>query len=337
MYSIARWLPVATLLMLAGCGPPVVFLSDEINARAAAIEFTPGPQLTATPGIRTDGAASASPGPETGDPVITALQPTNGGPGSIVEITGRGFEAPVNEFLLVAFDGAFSPFVSRISSTRLRAVVPLGAKSGNVSVLAATKASEGVPFRIFESFSLVPGDKELPAGSNATFSYKVAAGDGEGEIASPSVQWSVAGEGVTVDGNGMVVPVGIGNATLKVSSGLVFRTARISVFRIEGVTIVTPHLSLYAPPANATPAPGFQTSGRLTARVKATDRDDRRVAWSSSATEQVAVSPEGAVTVAPGAPETTVIVTATSLDDPSKWATASVQVTRETALEVEVR
>lgn len=341
MRSCVRMATVAALFFLSACGPPGVFLSDGIRIQAgtiaASVAALPRPSTTPADGGVT---VPATPEPAPADPVITSVSPNNGGPGAVVELTGSGFETSQTEFLLIAFFGAFSPAVTRVDSSRLRVAVPLGAISGDVKVLAGTRSSGAIPFRITQSIALEPGDREFAMGSNASMSYLARAYDVQGEIATPSLLWSISGPAAKVDQQGTVTPLAIGSSVLKVSSGIVSKTAKVTFFRVEGVSIEPAVVPLAARPPSGPPDSIFKTAVTLSAKVHASDRQDRLVEWDLSRKDLVTWQPTGntcQIETQRDATAGIAIVTATAIDDRSRVATAAVIVTREAGIELGVR
>lgn len=95
-------------------------------------------------------------------------------------------------------------------------------------------------------------------------------------------------------------------------------------------------VTINALPPTSTPDPRFVTSVTLIATVTGPGTP-QGVTWRSSNTSMVVVSETGVVTSAAGAGKGSALVTATSIDDPRVVATASVQVTIDSGLEVEVQ
>ncbi|MBO9541404.1 carboxypeptidase regulatory-like domain-containing protein [bacterium] len=89
-------------------------------------------------------------------PVLAAVTPDHGGPGSTVRLTGENFGESAQRVLQVTFDDTLAVTVRRISDTVIEAVVPAGSTTGQVVVRADGIASEGRPFRVLQSITMEP-------------------------------------------------------------------------------------------------------------------------------------------------------------------------------------
>lgn len=107
-------------------------------------------------------------------------------------------------------------------------------------------------------------------------------------------------------------------------------------FRIEGVALSPATMSLNVPPSEATVSAGYTCSGTFTATVKASDQATHSVTWKSSDSDRVTVL-EGAVQTVAGAAAGEVVITATSVDDPAQFATATVSVSADGDLAMTIR
>ncbi|MNT49983.1 Bacterial Ig-like domain (group 2) [compost metagenome] len=92
---------------------------------------------------------------------------------------------------------------------------------------------------------------------------------------------------------------------------------------------------LNAMPEEGWPDPGYITTDTLLATVQASDGTSRRVKWESSDPSRVTVE-NGVVRTTRGAEEGEVTITATSADDPTKFATTTITVTIDSDLIVGV-
>ena len=82
----------------------------------------------------------------TSAPMITSLNPTSGGAGAAVTITGTNFGATQGTST-VEFDGTTAA-VTSWSNTSIAVTVPSGAATGNVVVTVGTQASNGITFTV---------------------------------------------------------------------------------------------------------------------------------------------------------------------------------------------
>lgn len=105
---------------------------------------------------------------------------------------------------------------------------------------------------------------------------------------------------------------------------------------ISEITLNKSTLTLNARPATGSVSPGYVVEEQLTATVLASNNAIHSVTWASSNTSLVTVT-DGLVSTVVDAPEGTATITATSVDDSTKKATASVTVTRfgDTSLGIE--
>jgi uncharacterized protein YjdB len=104
---------------------------------------------------------------------------------------------------------------------------------------------------------------------------------------------------------------------------------------ISQVTLDKTSLVLNVLPPTGEAAEGFDVSAKLTATVSSRGTN-QGVTWSSSDPTRASVSDDGTVTAGRGGAETTIVITATSKDDATKLATASVKLTTDTQLDMGV-
>lgn len=109
-----------------------------------------------------------------------------------------------------------------------------------------------------------------------------------------------------------------------------------SAFRIEGVALSPATMSLNVPPSEGTVSAGYTCSGTFTATVKASDQATHSVTWKSSDSDRLTVR-EGVVQTVAGAAAGEVVITATSVDDPAQFATATVSVSADGDLAMTIR
>jgi hypothetical protein len=79
-----------------------------------------------------------------GDLTISSLSPTSGPVGTSVDVTGTGFIGATT----VSFNTTNATSFSVNSATSIRAIVPPGATTGNVTVSNSTSVSNGIPFTV---------------------------------------------------------------------------------------------------------------------------------------------------------------------------------------------
>jgi hypothetical protein len=114
---------------------------------------------------------------------------------------------------------------------------------------------------------------------------------------------------------------------------------------IQGVNLQNPSnlTLLYVPYAYATPDPGFPTELQLSADVTSTGGNgtNQGVTWSSSDSTLAQVSYLGKVSVVPQSTEPYregfVTITATSIDDPTKSTSITLEIKCQGDLEVQIQ
>ena len=188
-----------------------------------------------------------------GTPEITSISPasvSNAG-GSLITLNGTGFGTIGTPS--VTIDGIKSPCVTRISDTKVIAMVPMGASSGTVDVNVISGAGGGA--------GLIPGQVELvssttlPTASKFTpSSVSIAGGD---EIVITGTNFGAAGTvGVTVGGNCARVlsstatsitieapsgdVAGAADVIIGATTGSVTKAAAVTFIPNDGVASVTP-------------------------------------------------------------------------------------------------
>ncbi len=164
-------------------------------------------------------------------PVIASISPPNGGPGTVVTITGDHFGASEGDLFGVTFGGATVASPDRISDQEILATVPDGVTAGDVVVSVEGHASNSLPFIVLHSLALVPGDLDLAAG--ATAAVAVQATDVSGQpVSDPAVAWAIAGQGATLvstQSELVVAGTGSGDSVLSGTSGELVASASIHV------------------------------------------------------------------------------------------------------------
>lgn len=110
---------------------------------------------------------------------------------------------------------------------------------------------------------------------------------------------------------------------------------KVQPAQVAGVTLDKTSLILNILPPSGTPAAGFAVSDKITATIRPSAAP-QGVIWSSSNPELVTVASDGTVSSTKVATESTVVITATSQGDSTKLATASVTLTMDSQLDMEV-
>jgi hypothetical protein len=169
-------------------------------------------------------------------PTLTAVTPTNGGPGVSVTLTGNFGNSGYYGIRIGEAQAAGS-----LSAGNLLAQVPNGARSGAVIALADGVLSEpGPAFQVLSV--LTPSPLSANADIGGTLQFSASAQDTEGTpVASPTLtRWevvtpsdnprrvSVSPVGV-IDENGLFTAQATGTAWIRVWSGNLPATASISV------------------------------------------------------------------------------------------------------------
>ncbi|MBM3267059.1 MAG: IPT/TIG domain-containing protein [Candidatus Sericytochromatia bacterium] len=279
-------------------------------------------------------------------PRITGVDPGSGGSGRMVTLRGENFGDGGEPAKLLCGDAALPIDPSVLDAGKAQFAVPLGMGNCNLALQIGDRKSNGVVFRTLRALVIDPADQlDVPLG--ATASFEVTGIDAEGTaVVAPVVDWTSASpEVVAVDARtGVLTGAKLGSAKLLASSGSVLAVSRALVFQIAGIELDLKTLRLNAMPEAGNAEAGFVTAGVVTATVLTSDSKVRDVAWSVPAGNgrvALLVDPRNpnVVTVRTlrGATAGTVLLTARAKDDPGKAATASIEVTTASALEVDVR
>ncbi len=261
-------------------------------------------------------------------PKISALTPANGGPGTEVEIRGADFGAATQDPFRVTFNGSAAVGARRLGDGTIEASVPDGATSGNALVTVGDIDSNAKLFRVIRWLRPSSSDLEILLGQAATLS--VSATDDRGApVPDPAVRWTAAG-GIFAEPMPAhelrFTATRVGTASVAVNSGSVATSSAIVVYRVTGVKLVQNAMVLGSLPATGDPDPEIQTAVQLIASVEASDRVDRKVRWTSTDPAIATVTQTGLVSATSTPVGGTVTITATSRDDASFFATASVTV-----------
>lgn len=279
-------------------------------------------------------------------PTVSAFSQNLGRPGDTITVTGSMFGSGSVPVPTVRFNGVAATSVTRNSETSLTVVVPANAKTGNVVVKADGVDSKSVAtFWVGGDFILSQPVKESWDLSDVTkrqvyygravqflerHTWALNVGETVDLYApEPSLTWTTSNPAAgTLDQSGLfTAAMSSATASLTAHIGpLVSNAIEVQGVGVNSVSLDKTSLTLNAMPPTGAPDPGYVTSAQLTATVNATGPFAGGVTWSSSDTSRVSVS-GGLVQTVANAPEGSAMITATSVDDPTKKATASVTVT----------
>lgn len=162
-------------------------------------------------------------------PEISALVPSNGGPGSKVLLRGKRFGASTGEPFLLFIGGNLVTAPRRLDDETIEATVPSGATTGDVVALVGEVPSNPRPFTVLKTLDLLPRLDYLGKGRSQTF--RIVARDTRDQLVErPTASWSIsAGTAATVSALGQVTGLGDGNVTVTVDSGTVTGSRRLRV------------------------------------------------------------------------------------------------------------
>lgn len=328
-------------------------LSVEIKAyREAAPDLATAVPIAQNAGVTSVVRSKVTPLAITLNPInvpsVSAFNQNLGRVGDTVTVTGTNFGSGTVPIPTVTFNGVAATSVTRHSDTSLTVVVPNGATSGYVVVKAdGVESDSPATYWVLSTFEISPPVKESWDTSPATsrmvrygqplalneqhfWAWKNLDDQLTAKYGNPPLPtWSTTNPAAgSLDGNGLFT-AGAAYATASITARLgplVSNAIEVRAVGVNGVSLSASSLTLNAMPETGSPDPGYVTTGTLTATVDTSAPFNNGVTWSSSDTGRVTVS-EGVVQTMPGAPEGTAIITATSVDDPNKKATASVSVT----------
>lgn len=166
-------------------------------------------------------------------PVLKAISPDHGGPGTIVRLSGENFGAGAQRVLQVSFGDTLAVTVRRLDDAVIEAVVPPGATSGDVVVRTDGVASEGRPFRVLSSVVVTPPYVGLYLGAQQAF--RAVAKDTEGLVVPDAhLDWDLGTPDIaSLDARGSLTSLRPGWSEVRAKSGTVtgVAAAGISPFR----------------------------------------------------------------------------------------------------------
>lgn len=267
--------------------------------------------------------------------------------GDTLILTGTNFGGTPVAVPTVSFNGVPATGVVRNSDTQLTVVVPGNALTGNVVVKAdGIESTSTSPFYVVSLLEAQLPTKQswdnsgpsaimVPYGGSVTFGSRLEWALKSGETVDqygtpPSVAWTTtdAAAGILAATGKFTASASYATTAIRARVGtLASQALNVTVVGVDSVALNTSTLTLNAKPESGLPDPGYTTNAVLTATVTTSGPVDDRVTWSSSDTSRVTVDAAGRVETVSGAPEGAVTITAASIFDPSKKATASVTVT----------
>ncbi|MBO9540269.1 Ig-like domain-containing protein [bacterium] len=285
-------------------------------------------------------------------PQVTALSPDNGGVDQLITITGKDFSVSLGKKPQVLFNGIQGQVIEE-SDTALKVKVPeLSTTTAQVLVKSAGFDSNTKTFKVIKTLDIFPQPQENAAKDatasaplkdylvyNLTRRYVVRALDAAGAIIpNASVTWSsVAPWLATVDANGRLQGLALGTVTVKASSGQVEAMLPVELLRLLTGLSVTPNPlpTLAAYPVGEQPLDPTRTSVQLQAKtlVSGGAVENYPVTWSTG-DARLTVSPDGLVTLKPGAAEGNATVTVRSVANPSLTQGITIPVVHQGSLEL---
>lgn len=282
-------------------------------------------------------------------PTVSGFSANVGRPGDTLTLTGTKFgsgDVPV----AVSFNGVAATSVNRLSETSLTVVVPTGATTGNVVVTADGVSSDAAStFWVLSSFEAFASRASWDTATGNLYRVKYgeslqlshreswvlkALETADQYGTPPGVGWtsSNALAGTLADTGLFSAGTAYATTSVQASMGSIRSGAlELDTVGVNGVSLDQDSLTLNALPSTGAPDAGYVTSATLVATVDTSLPFNGGVNWSSSDTNRVTVS-NGLVQTTAGAAEGTVTITARSVDDSTKQATASVTVTRNGGL-----
>ena len=164
--------------------------------------------------------------PTVATPTITNFSPTAGPVGTVVTINGTNFSTTASSNTVKI--GTASATVNTATATRLTVTVPQSATTGAISVSVGGKTATG------GTFTVTQASLNVTLNSTALTLYPFPQYTGSLQVTSDlqgnSVVWSSSDETVaTVDQNGLISPVSIGQTTITATVGTVAANATITV------------------------------------------------------------------------------------------------------------
>lgn len=224
-------------------------------------------------------------------PVLTSLDPTSGGPGTVVTLRGTNFGESKHTILQVTFGDTLATRVRRLSDTEIEATVPMGATSGGVVVRSNGIASALRAFSAIQSLILTPSSRALYPGATSSFSLRALDERGE-QVPDPFVVWALRDPAIgTVSARGDLTALGRGVCEVTVRSGVPMAQGWLGVGPYRATTLYGNGISASAGDGG----PGSQASFRSPYAV-ARDATGSLYVAEGSATVIRRIAPDGTVT-----------------------------------------
>jgi hypothetical protein len=165
-------------------------------------------------------------------PTITSLNPTSGGAGASVTITGTNFGATQGASTITFNGTAGTP--TTWGATSIVVPVPSGATTGNVVVTVGGVASGGSTFTVatLTSLSLTPAKASISAGSSLQFILTGIYSDGSNRNVGSTATWvSSAPSVATISSAGLAMAASVGQTTIQALVGSLNASATLGVVR----------------------------------------------------------------------------------------------------------
>lgn len=174
-------------------------------------------------------------------PVITSLSATAGPVTTPITITGTGF-GTTQGTSTVTFNGVAAT-ISSWSATSVSTAVPVGAATGNVTVVLDGVASNGLNFTVtappLVSIAVTPASPVLFVTGTQQFAATGAYLDGTTQDLTATATWSSSNmSAATINATGLASAVALGQTTIQAAVGSVTGSANLTVgiFAVGGTT-----------------------------------------------------------------------------------------------------
>ncbi len=297
-------------------------------------------------------------------PAIQDLSQNAGKAGDVITLTGYNFGLVNGAPPTVTFNGSqasVSATVESVDAATLKATVPTGAAVGRLVV-----TTDGIPSTSNAIFWVATGLAisapqetwdDSPAGTQkaiygtalsflATPGWVFSAGRKASDYGTaPAVTWSSS---KVRDAENAISQAGVlavsADHALETTIKATLATLESNVVKIVPVGVDRLVLDKSAMTLNANPPTGnpdavyaSAVSATIAATVTTSQSFNNGVTWASSDTSRVTVNSTGVLSAVADAPGGVAIITATTVDKPTRVATVSVTVSRKGKLAVEVR
>lgn len=163
-------------------------------------------------------------------PVLTAVSPTAGLPGTEVTLTGEKFGASTGEIFTVTFGGATASAPNRVDDNTITVKVPASAKTGDVVVTVNGIPGNAKTFNVVKSVAIAPRKAEILLGK--TFQYTASGKDADDKpVENVAVDWNAEGAAFSVDTAGLVTARAVGEGKLTIAAGTLTDALTVSVVK----------------------------------------------------------------------------------------------------------